>query len=138
MRLARLGSIHLLIAPPPYGFGKNVDPHKVKTYSGRIGGNNNGVADDGHNEGEGFISTHPHAFHNLQPNTFNLNSNALDLFRWGDHVVVKYNHRFYDPSYDAFYNNLYDMALYNVAKMTIEDVNPQNRARRQNDLEGTR
>jgi hypothetical protein len=117
----------LLVAPPPYGFGKNVDPHKVKTYSGRIGGNNNGVADDRHNEGEGFISTHPHAFHNLQPNTFNLNSNALDLFRWGDHVVVKYNQRFYDPSYDAFYNNLYDMALYNVARMTIEDVNPQNK-----------
>jgi len=115
----------LLIAPPPYGFGKNVDQHKVKTYSGLIGGNGNGVADHGGNEGSGFISAHAHPFHNLPPNTYNRGSNALDLYKWGDHVVVKYNQRFYDPSYDAFYNNLYDMALYNVAKMTIEDVNPK-------------
>jgi len=116
----------LLIAPPPYGFGKNVDQHKVKTYSGMIGGNNNGVANHGGNEGDGFFSAHPHAFHNLPPNTYNRGSNALDLYKWGDHVVVKYNHRFYDPSYDAFYNNLYDMALYNVAHMASAPVNPQN------------
>ena len=116
----------LLVAPSPYGFGKNVDQHKVKTYSGMVGVNNNGVANHGGHEGNGFFSQHAHAFHNLPPNTYNRNSNALDLYRWGDHVVVKYNQRFWDPSYDAFYNNLYDMALYNVVDMQSAPVNPQN------------
>lgn len=116
----------LLIAPAPYGFGKNVAQDKVKTYSGLVGPNQNGVANHGGNEGDGFFSPHPHAFHNLGANTYNRVSNALDLYRWGDHVVVKYNHRFYDPSYDAFYNNLYDMALFNVVQMQSAPVDPNN------------
>jgi hypothetical protein len=116
----------LLIAPPPYGFGKFLVKNQVKTYSGRIGGNLNGVADGGGQDGQGFFSHHAQAFHNLPPNAYNRVSNALDLFRWGDHVVVKYNNRFWDPSYDAFYNNLYDMALYNIVTSEFTPVNPQN------------
>jgi len=116
----------LLTAPPPYGFGKAVAQDKVKTYSGIIGANNNGVADSGGREGEGFVSAHPNFVHNLGPNTYNRTSGALDLYKWGDHVVVKYNHRFYDPSYDAFYTNLYDMALYNVVQTEVTAIDPKN------------
>ena len=115
----------LLTAPSPYGFNKNVDPKKVKTSRGIVGNNNNGVANHGGQEGKGFFSQHAQAVHNLGPNTYNRNSNQLDLYRWGDHVVVKHNGCFYDPSYNAWYANLYDMALYNAVDLESSPVDPK-------------
>lgn len=117
----------LLIAPPPYGFGLALTQHNVKVYSGLIGVTSNGIANHGGQEGEGFFSMHPRSYHNLPPNTYNLTSNALDLYRWGDHVVVEWNGRYWDPSYDAWYANLYDMALFNTAQLNSALVDPRNR-----------
>jgi hypothetical protein len=89
----------LLAAPAPYGFG--IVGSVTATY-------------DGAANAHGFLSVHNGNVHNLPPNTSLPNGVALqNVRRWGDHVVVSYLGRYWDPSYDTHYPNLHSMATHN-------------------------
>jgi hypothetical protein len=92
----------LLTAPVPFGFGLVAGPGlKVETYEG---------ASD-----EGFIADHVGIHYGLSSNTVDpANSARLNLYRWGDHKVVRYHGSFWDQCYDAQYAQLSDMARWNI------------------------
>jgi hypothetical protein len=95
----------LLAAPPPYGFG--VVGATTATYDG--------TAND---TGMGFIANHAGIWHNLPANMSQPAGAALSaLYKWGDHVVVNYLGRYWDPSYNTSYANLQGMAVYVVTAM---------------------
>jgi hypothetical protein len=93
----------LLEAPAPYGFGIGAGLAATVTYDG--GGN-------------GFVSPHAGVHHNLPANTSLPNGIALSpAYKWGDHVVVDYLGRFWDPSYNTHYANVQGMATHTVTNM---------------------
>ena len=93
----------LLAAPAPYGFG--IVGSVTATYAGAA-------------NADGFLSVHNGNVHNLPPNTSLQNGVALqNVYTWGDHVVVDYLGRFWDPSYNTDYPNLHSMATHEVTAM---------------------
>ena len=96
----------LLMTPQPYGFGlARGQPASPATavYNGGGGG-------------WGFLADHVGLHHGLTANVSDpANPLVLSpLYYWGDHVVVDYLNRFWDPSYNTDYANLADMAAYTV------------------------
>jgi hypothetical protein len=87
----------------------------------------NPVTYKGRNE-KGFISNHPaDGILNLPPNVFLPGDRMPDhstklspLYCWGNHKVVPYGNKFYDPSYWTTYDHLEDMAVYHI----VFDENP--------------
>lgn len=119
----------LIDAPYPYGFYKFKPKNKndkkkpkndasVETYRGL------------HNRG--FISNHANALDGPQPNITQSNGNMLQgYYFWGNHKVVKYKNKFYDPNYKAIYTSLAGMAVAslqsvrdNVRLRDMRDYNP--------------
>jgi hypothetical protein len=91
----------LLAAPAPYGFG--VVGAVTQTYDGN---------------GEGFVSPHAGVVHNLPANISQQNGVTLSQsYKWGDHVVVSYLGRYWDPSYNTSYANLQGMASHLIVNM---------------------
>lgn len=113
--LALARALRLLITMrKPYGLGYSEnqvgDPHGPGQYQGRYG--------------QGFISSHGgvHATTvlGLRSNVFDTSHadiqqcNRLPLYSWGNHKVVPYKGRYYDPSYHKIYRKLSEMASYHV------------------------
>lgn len=91
----------LLTAPPPYGFGIAAINVTTPTYAGNVMA---GLS-------QGFIAAHVGVHHNLAANTSLATGVALsNSYKWGDHVVVSYLGRMWDPSYNTDYPNLAGMA----------------------------
>ncbi|HWM93289.1 MAG TPA: hypothetical protein VN493_21180 [Thermoanaerobaculia bacterium] len=105
----------LLITPKPYGFGIPAAQCPIREYSGEATAGNNGY---------GFVADHALGGHfNLGANvSTSLNPAVLTPFYyWGDHVVVEYLGRFWDPSYNKSYANITDMAAYRCALVPVVD-----------------
>lgn len=104
----------LLATPAPYGFG--VTGAVTATYAG---------IPDAHGDDQGFISHHVGIHHNLAANMSLPHPGGIALtpmYKWGDHVVVLYLGRFWDPSYNLSYANLQGMADAFVHQMEVTPV----------------
>lgn len=64
---------------------------------------------------QGFVSAHNGVFYGLGPNVHPAaNYRDVPLYLWDNHKVLSYQGRFWDPCYRATYNQLQDMARYQL------------------------
>lgn len=75
----------LLTYPNPYGFNEDAGNFEVRQYHGA---NNHG-----------FIVRHQNAPFHLDANIYNVGGHRVDYYLWSNHKTLRYNGRFYDPSY---------------------------------------
>jgi hypothetical protein len=99
--------LHLLAtAPKPYGLdlGNQVE---IVRYNGFLN--------------SGFVSPHNGTHFGLHSNVLAPGGTTFaPLYYWDNHFVIKYQGRFFDPSYDEEYSSLDEMATYELKPGTIQ------------------
>lgn len=93
----------LLTYPNPYGFNQAADNFEIRQYHGA--------------RNNGFIAAHANTPFNLAPNNYGADGVARNYYIWSNHKTLRYNGRYYDPSYSTtqggpgYYDNEADMAV---------------------------
>ncbi len=108
----------LAITPPPFGLGISPDLFTYTIYNG--GEKLKGAS-------PGFISFHPRdGCLNLMPNVYTRTGGVLDetlnghtFYFWGNHKVIQYKDKFFDPTYGCQYAEAKDMAAMTIADLII-------------------
>jgi hypothetical protein len=100
-------------APAPFGLGMRANEVLIPPkYEGA--------------HGEGFVSAHPGVFINLPSNVLSPPGYAgPQLYLWANHKVLWIQSRdvYYDPCYRTNYQNLSDMAMYQIVGKEVQ-MNP--------------
>jgi hypothetical protein len=98
----------LWVFPAPFGLGQSGADLRASLYTF-----------ENYDEANGFISNHPQmGVRNLLPNILHPHGDPLDprtyqpLYQWGDHKVVFYNGRLWDPSYKQIWGHESDMVAF--------------------------
>lgn len=98
----------LWVFPPPFGLGQSRSSPTASLYKF-----------ENYDANEGFISHHPiQGVRGLRPNIMHPLGNPADLntrqplYQWGDHKVVFYNGRLWDPSYKSVWNHEGEMVAF--------------------------
>ncbi len=98
----------LWVFPPPLGLGQSRSTPKASLY--RF---------ENYSDDDGFISHHPLlGVRNLSPNILHPHGNRSDrntyqpLYQWGDHKVVFYDGKLWDPSYKEVWNHEDEMVAF--------------------------
>lgn len=99
-------------APYPYGMGRPLTRSPlIREYRGD------------HNQG--FVAEHNGTFYNLGPNVLApTDYNGALLYLWENHKVLQYRDRFWDACYGVTYDNLPQMAHYQLTQneLRLKDV----------------
>lgn len=98
----------LWVFPPPFGLGQAAAAPRASLY--RF---------ENYDAREGFVAHHPvGGVRGLRPNIMHPHGNPTDLatrqplYQWGDHKVVFYDGRLWDPSYQCVWQREEDMVAF--------------------------